>query len=170
MDPVRSAARLSRVRNHAVIRLHVPGLVLDRILSLVADHDDPTTETGGIILGHDDGRIIEVTGVGGPGPRAVHEPTRFTRDLQYAGKVAADAWRRDRSQWIGEWHTHPRGHPAPSDLDLRTYVSLLRNPSLRLDRFITVIVATGPNTAIAAWLVTSTTLGRLPIRVLSSNA
>lgn len=169
MDPVRPAARLPRVHNQAVTRLHLPRTVLDRILSLVAEHDDPTTETGGIIVGHDHGRTINVTSVGEPGPNAVHEPTRFTRDLHYAGKVAADAWRRDRSQWIGEWHTHPRGRPAPSDLDLRTYVSLLRNPSLRLDRFIAVVVTTAPNTTIAAWIVTSTTVGRLPIRVLSSN-
>ncbi len=164
MDPVRPAPRLPRVRN-AVTRLHLPRIVLDRILTLVTEHDDPTTETGGIIVGHDHGRTIDVTAVGEPGPNAVHEPTRFTRDLEYAGKIAADAWRRDRSQWIGEWHTHTKGHPAPSDLDLRTYASLLGNSSLRFDRFVAVVVATAPKTTIAAWIVTSTTVGQLPIRV-----
>lgn len=147
-------------------RLHVDRHVLDHLLALVTNHEDPATETGGIIVGLDHGPTVEVTEFAAAGPHAVHEPTRFTRDLHYAGKVAADAWRRDRSQWIGEWHTHPKGRREPSVLDLRTYAALLRNPSLRLDRFVAVVIATAPDLALAAWMMTPSSVSHLPIRVL----
>ena len=95
----------------------MPRDVLDSLAAIVTDHDDPTTETGGIMVGHDRGWSIDVTGIGAPGPLAVHETARFNRDLAYASEVAADAWQRDRSQWIGEWHTHPGGRHAPSRFD-----------------------------------------------------
>lgn len=146
-------------------RVRLPRSVLDSLGALVTDHDDPKTETGGIVVGHDRGRTIDVTGIGAPGPNAVHEATRFTRDLAHAGDVAAEAWRRDRSQWIGEWHTHPNGRTAPSRHDLRTYTSLVRNPTLRLDRFVALIVTTGRRTAVHAWIVTGSCAHRARIRV-----
>lgn len=143
--------------------IRIPHEVFDALAALVKDHDDPTTETGGIMVGHDRGWSMDVTGIGAPGPLAVHETTRFNRDLTYASEVAADAWQRDRSQWIGEWHTHPGGRRAPSRFDLQTYASLLRNPSLRLNRLIAVIVTPSPRIAAAVWIVTRWSVN--PVRI-----
>ncbi|MCW3814450.1 Mov34/MPN/PAD-1 family protein [Micromonospora sp. DR5-3] len=106
-----------------------------------AARSDDGNETGGLLLGH-----IEPTGTaqvryaGGPGPAAVRRPAFFLRDLHHAQRVAADAFARDRSMWIGEWHTHPRAAPTPSDQDLRTYLGFLDDPELGLDAFITIIL------------------------------
>jgi integrative and conjugative element protein (TIGR02256 family) len=98
------------------------------------------TETGGIVLGHDrDGELV-VTIVGGPGPAALRTPNLFKRDLAHAQALADDAYDRDGSVWIGEWHTHPAGPAAPSAVDLNTYAAHLADPSLGFDRFLSIIV------------------------------
>jgi integrative and conjugative element protein (TIGR02256 family) len=100
-------------------------------------------ETGGLLLGHiePDG-IAQVRYAGGPGPAAVRGPAFFLRDLHHAQRVAADAFARDGSMWIGEWHTHPRAAPAPSEQDLRTYLGFLDDPELSLDAFVAIILTT----------------------------
>lgn len=112
-------------------------------------------ETGGILLGLDDGRTVSILEAGGPGPNATRGPKRFLRDLDHAQLLAASAWAKDGSQWIGEWHTHPGGKPIPSEIDLCSYHRHLLDPDLHLDRFIAIIVAldrTG-NVVAVAWLV-----------------
>jgi integrative and conjugative element protein (TIGR02256 family) len=98
------------------------------------------TETGGIVLGHDrDGELL-VTVVGGPGPAALRTPNRFKRDLAHAQALADDAYDRDGSVWIGEWHTHPKGPATPSAVDLNTYATHLADPTLEFSRFLSIIV------------------------------
>jgi integrative and conjugative element protein (TIGR02256 family) len=113
-------------------------------------------ETGGILLGHDLGHQILVTAAGDPGPGATHTPTRFRRDLAYAGKLADAAYEHDHSVWVGDWHTHPRGPTRPSRYDLRTYRRFLQDPELDFDRFLALIVTPArPSNApsLTAWLV-----------------
>jgi integrative and conjugative element protein (TIGR02256 family) len=104
-------------------------------------------ETGGLLLGHiePDG-TAQVRYAGGPGPAAVRGPAFFLRDLHYAQRAAADAFARDGSMWIGEWHTHPGAAPAPSDQDLRTYLGFLDDPELGLDSFIAIILTSRTGT------------------------
>src|SRR4051812_24966041 len=66
-------------------------------------------ETGGILLGHDEGTQLYVTVAGDPGVGAVRSADRFLRDLEHARLLADAAYQRDGSVWIGEWHTHPTG-------------------------------------------------------------
>ncbi|WP_158289924.1 Mov34/MPN/PAD-1 family protein [Micromonospora sp. S4605] len=105
-------------------------------------------ETGGLLLGYiePDG-TAHVRYAGGPGRAAVRGPAFFLRDLPHAQRLAADAYARDGSMWIGEWHTHPGTAPAPSDRDLSTYLAFLDDPELGLDVFIAIIL-TSPT---AAW-------------------
>lgn len=113
------------------------------------DHDDPL-ETGGVLLGHRATATFHVTVAGGPGPWAVRRPNYFLRDLDHARTLAAAAWETDRSQWIGEWHTHPRGPARPSPLDLRTYRRLLTDPELGFDAFLSLVVTPA---GLTAWAV-----------------
>ena len=74
-------------------------------------------ETGGILLGYDATDGIGIRHAGGPGPNAARGKRTFMRDLDHARRLADSAWLQDRSQWIGEWHTHPEDYPTPSGLD-----------------------------------------------------
>ncbi|UCN14440.1 Mov34/MPN/PAD-1 family protein [Cellulomonas iranensis] len=147
----------------------VPRLVLRGMLN-EATAGGFTLETGGILLGHDDeaGGSTRLTAAGAPGPLAVREPRFFLRDLNHARMLAARAWAHDRSQWIGEWHTHPLGHPVPSELDVRSYTSHVHDPDLGFRRFISVIVAstvTGGWT-LGGWAIDSSTVQVADVKVV----
>jgi integrative and conjugative element protein (TIGR02256 family) len=135
----------------------------DAIVEEVAT-GDLLTETGGILLGRPElgGYLVSVAG--GPGPNAIHEPDYFLRDLAYAQSLAMVAWTADRSQWIGDWHTHPRGSLRPSAADLRTYRQHLTDPELGFASFLSVIGRrTGRGVALAAWAVTASHLERIQL-------
>jgi integrative and conjugative element protein (TIGR02256 family) len=102
-------------------------------------------ETGGILLGTDDSQTITIRHAGGPGPKAFRETNRFLRDLAHAQKLAALAWATDRSQWIGEWHTHPSGNLRPSQYDLDAYSKHLHDPELGFNRFVSILVGHSPS-------------------------
>jgi integrative and conjugative element protein (TIGR02256 family) len=124
-------------------------------------------ETGGILLGTDDGQEIVIRHAGGPGPKARRESTRFLRDLAHAQQLAELAWKEDQSQWIGEWHTHPSGDLTPSNYDLEAYARHLHDPELSFKRFLTIIVGltrTGEITAVA-WIVDQETALPVPVAV-----
>lgn len=127
------------------------------------------TETGGIILGHDRGGELLVTVAGGPGPAAVRTRNRFKRDLAHARTLADDAYERDGSVWIGEWHTHPDGPPQPSAVDLQTYLSHLADDSLGFDRFLSLVVLPcgehgWEHVTVAAWVIHGTVAELATIR------
>jgi integrative and conjugative element protein (TIGR02256 family) len=116
-------------------------------------------ETGGILLGTDDGDNVEVRHAGGPGPDAVRSTMGFRRDLIHAQQLALDAWATDGSVWVGEWHTHPRSPVHPSDTDLATYRRFLDDPALGFHRLCAIIVATPAplewgRLIMGAWLIT----------------
>jgi len=122
-------------------------------------------ETGGVLLGHDLGQLV-VHHAGAPGPKADHHPDRFLRDLQYAQELARAAWEEDRSQWIGEWHTHPNGVPEPSPTDLRSYLRHLHDPELMLKRFLSVIVSVEEdNIRAVAWVIYPSAAYLVPLLV-----
>jgi integrative and conjugative element protein (TIGR02256 family) len=116
-------------------------------------------ETGGILLGFEQGELGEAlaTEAGGPGPKAERRRDFFRRDLDHAQELAADAYRRTTARWIGEWHTHPRGALLPSAVDLRTYRGFLRDRDLDFQVFLALIVGPGEEgwrkPQAAAWLI-----------------
>ncbi|WP_237404790.1 Mov34/MPN/PAD-1 family protein [Actinacidiphila reveromycinica] len=103
-----------------------------------ADH---TIETGGILLGHHIRDTVTVRHAGTPGPAAVRTPTYFLRDLAHAQALADEAFTTDASVWIGEWHTHPTGPPAPSARDTATYRRLLGDAELGFHSIVALILA-----------------------------
>ena len=115
-------------------------------------------ETGGILLGHDLAVRMHVTVAGGPGPEATRRKTRFLRDLKYARSLADEAYDRDGSVWIGEWHTHPSGPAEPSPFDLSTYSNHLADDALGFQRFLSLIVLPCPghgwaHLSVAGWVI-----------------
>lgn len=112
-------------------------------------------ETGGILLGNDAADGIDIRHAGGPGPNATRGERTFTRDLDHARRLANSAWSEDRSQWIGEWHTHPTGGLSPSEVDLHSYLRHLHDPELRFDRFVVIIAGfdSFAHVIVATWIV-----------------
>lgn len=113
-------------------------------------------ETGGILLGTDSpeyGPMVLMAGL--PGPNAIHRPQFFSRDTEYAQRLANDAWTRSGAQWIGEWHTHPGGQPSPSAADLYSYAGHLTDSELSFDRFVSLIVTSSPagSPYVSAWTI-----------------
>lgn len=142
---------------------------LAEIIALEARASADGTETGGIVLGHDrDGELL-VTFVGGPGPAALRTSNRFKRDLAHAQALADEAYDRDGSVWIGEWHTHPTGPAAPSTVDLNTYAKHLADPTLEFERFLSIIVLPcaehgWQHVTAAAWVIEGDTAERAELR------
>lgn len=153
----------------AVSRVRIPRPVVAAITSEAAAAADGR-ETGGILLGSDDGTVVEVRRAGGPGPHADRRASGFRRDLAHAQELALAAWAADGSLWVGEWHTHPAGPARPSATDLATYGGFLTDPTLRFRRFCAIIVtpANGVDWVwmrMAAWLVTLDGILAVPLEV-----
>jgi integrative and conjugative element protein (TIGR02256 family) len=122
--------------------IHIYQPALDLIGHVARDSGDGL-ETGGILLGHDVGELVEVTVAGGPGPAAIRQRTRFRRDIAYAQQLSDDAFEADGSVWLGEWHTHPTGLATPSALDHRSYAEMLADTELGFTQFLCFIVTPG---------------------------
>jgi len=140
-----AAARVSDLREPQVtgpapIRRVRLGSRAAAVIESEARRSRDGNETGGILLGRIDGDVAAVCDAGGPGPRAVRKPRFFLRDLEHAQRLADLAYQRDGSIWIGEWHTHTAGEPAPSSLDLHTYTQLFGDPELRFEVLVSVIL------------------------------
>lgn len=133
-------------------------------------HDE--LETGGILLGyqHGDGHL-SVTVAGDPGPRAQRGRRTFRRDHDHAQSLASAAYARDRSVWIGDWHTHPDGLQHPSPLDLRSYVDVLRSDDTGFAVFLSIIaIPVVPRPLLWAWAVTGATISPVDMWVSAPDA
>ena len=112
------------------------------VICKLATRSTDGMETGGILLGRGpepDG-LIAAEIAGDPGPKAIRKADYFLRDLEHAQGLAMEAWDTSRAVWIGEWHTHLNGSPAPSTSDLGTYLRLLAASELAFTHFLSIIV------------------------------
>jgi integrative and conjugative element protein (TIGR02256 family) len=124
-------------------------------------------ETGGIVMGKLAKSEFSVTLIGPPGPNAIHRPDFFLRDLAHARMLAQDAWDLDRSEWIGEWHTHPHSGLSPSAADVATYRRHLNDPELQFHVFLSFIAKLrGDELLLAAWAVSADNVRRLRVSLL----
>lgn len=99
-------------------------------------------ETGGALFGFDAdiyGPTL-ITHASGPGLNAIRERDFFLRDLKHTESEAAATYADCCARWIGEWHTHPEGPPAPSKRDITSYLAHLHDPELNFETFVSLIV------------------------------
>jgi integrative and conjugative element protein (TIGR02256 family) len=151
--------QLSPVPNRVTLRRSAIDAMIREVTT-----GDLEAETGGILLGRLelDGYFVSVAG--GPGENAIHKRDYFLRDLPHAQSLATHAWNADRSQWIGDWHTHPHGPLIPSDADLRSYRRHLKDPELGLTSFLSLVARTTvQGVAVAAWAVSAACLERIDL-------
>lgn len=148
----------------ALPRISITDAAFDAI-AVEARRSSDGLETGGILLGHDFGRRIEIRHAGDPGPKARRGTHTFDRDLAHASALAEAAWTCDRSQWIGEWHTHPNQEPVPSPRDLTSYLQHISDPDLDFTQFVSIIVTDIEDTSRAVtWLIVQTHAIPIPLR------
>lgn len=135
--------------------IHVTAAAWDTIRQEVAAGPS-RLETGGILLGHDFGDVLQVTIAGDPGPNSQRGRDTFLRDRDHAARLAAAAWESDRATWIGDWHTHPTTPPVPSPIDLASYARHLQDADLDFDRFLSVIIGLDDqrHARVAGWVIT----------------
>lgn len=126
-------------------------------------------ETGGILLGADTTDGAGIRHAGDAGPNAKRGERTFLRDLDHAQHLADSAWLEDGSQWIGEWHTHPAGELAPSDLDLHSYMRHLHDAELGLDQFVAIIAGFGSSAGVVmtTWLIERDRIRSVPLKKLT---
>jgi integrative and conjugative element protein (TIGR02256 family) len=84
-------------------------------------------ETGGYLLGQRWVGDIEILSATRQGPGDVATPYSFEReDDESHHRVALDQWKKDggKTGYMGDWHSHPTGDDAPSEIDRKAWSAL----------------------------------------------
>ncbi|WP_166509638.1 Mov34/MPN/PAD-1 family protein [Blastococcus sp. TF02-8] len=104
-------------------------------------------ETGGLLLGWSTrpGSVL-ISRVIGPGPDAAHQPTSFTPDTAWQEAQLAQAYAQAdrRLQFLGDWHTHPRGTARLSNTDRATLLRIAAHADARAPYPVMALLAGGP--------------------------
>ncbi|MBT2189182.1 Mov34/MPN/PAD-1 family protein [Sphingobium nicotianae] len=122
-------------------------------------------ETGGVLLGWRDGEDRIVTGLTGPGPRALHGRHTFLPDHRWQVAQIEQAFAASSGDldYLGDWHTHPDGIASMSEMDRKTLARIERRVRSPL-----MLIAAGAaeSWAINSWIGRrSGFLSRLPPRI-----
>jgi integrative and conjugative element protein (TIGR02256 family) len=100
-------------------------------------------ECGGILVGHNVGRDIEVVAASGAGPNAKQSAAHFLRDTGYCREFLARRYQESGADYVGEWHSHVVGLHHLSAGDLNTLVGILVDPDYDFVSFAVVLVIVG---------------------------
>jgi integrative and conjugative element protein (TIGR02256 family) len=111
---------------------------LERIKSLVGLSSG--AETGGILVGRNIGRDIEVTDASDPGPNAKQTATHFLRDTAYCREFLARCYKENGTDYVGEWHSHVVGLRTLSAGDINTLIGILIDPDYDFVSFVILLV------------------------------
>lgn len=102
-------------------------------------------ETGGVLIGSWDRRrkIVYVTGFTGPPPDSKRDATGFIRGVRglrtAMQKVSLNTL--DNLGYVGEWHSHPKHHPANLSADDRAFLREMKEHTLLEDAPALMLVA-----------------------------
>lgn len=91
------------------------------------------------------GRLI--THATPPGPKAVHRPAMFERDLEFSQAALDHFAEKTGVDYIGEWHKHPPTLTEPSEEDRKGVVEILKDPDYK----------TGDLMVFPVWVLSHTT-------------
>lgn len=99
-------------------------------------------ETGGILMGFESGWQLVVTAVIGPGPGAVHRRRSFIPDAEWQSARVAEVYAQSgrTEQYLGDWHTHPRGSTRASLTDYFAARTIARHAPARCPRPLMLIL------------------------------
>lgn len=82
-----------------------------------------SVEVGGILLGFRRGEAIELKNITRPAFHDKSTSNSFHRKDWSHQLVANFEWIKSgfKSDWIGEWHSHPQNYPKPSKIDIDSW-------------------------------------------------
>ena len=96
-------------------------------------------ETGGILVGFNVGRNITILEASDAGPKAQHSPIRFQRDTEYCRQFLAQSFAQNRSDYVGEWHSHVAAPGRLSLGDLGTVARIFIDPDYDFVSFVLLL-------------------------------
>lgn len=109
-------------------------------------------EAGGVLLGRllVDGDSVVTDEVTTPSKEDTRTRFRFFRRRRCAQRRVDRAWEESSHtrNYLGEWHTHPEDHPAPSHHDRRNWQRILK--AVRVEQRFLFFLIVG-RSSIAAW-------------------
>lgn len=117
-------------------------LISSKAISVIEEESrNGTMETGGALFGviGQEGTIV-VTHATKPGPNAFHAPGAFEKDLQYQQNLLNRMNEKYNVDYVGEWHKHLGQMNCPSQGDLDTASSILKDPEWNKERLVVIIV------------------------------
>jgi integrative and conjugative element protein (TIGR02256 family) len=99
-----------------------------------ADEAKPR-ETGGVLMGThtEGGKSSQVTELVSGGPNAIATPSSFDPDQEFQ-QAAVDRLFLEHCgslNYLGDWHSHPRGDPYPSQTDRKALRSIRASADAR---------------------------------------
>ena len=103
--------------------------------------DDPTLETGGILIGrynteHDTALVTQASA---PPPDSCKGRMQFWRGTKNLQRLLDSAWRKGE-YYLGEWHYHPRRLAQPSAMDIRQMKCIAKSIQYRSPEPILIII------------------------------
>jgi integrative and conjugative element protein (TIGR02256 family) len=102
-----------------------------------------TTESGGILVGFNKGKDIEVVTASDAGPNAKQSSTHFLRDTGYCREFLARCYQESSADYVGEWHSHVVDLHHLSGGDLRTLAGIFVDPDYDFVSFAVALVVVG---------------------------
>src|ERR1051325_1763652 len=115
-------------------------------------------ESGGVLMGVSLGRKnVLLTNVVGPGPTARHERFNFEPDYLYQEAEISRLYAQSggTSLYLGDWHSHPGGTGALSNMDKSALQRIAEHLPAQCRRPMMLIVSGGPDWDIALWQLVS---------------
>lgn len=126
---------------------HPKILISSEAISVIEEESRKATmETGGVLFGviGQEGTIV-VTHATKPGPDAFHDPAIFEKDLHYQQTLLNQMNAKFNVDYVGEWHKHSGQMAYPSQGDLGTASSILKDPEWNKEKLVVIIANTVQN-------------------------
>ena len=123
-------------------RLKISRSVLDELYTYEQRRN--RNESGGILLGLIFKDYDEVLALGAPSGNDRARLFSFIRRKKPAQQKINRAWNHSGGYaiYLGEWHTHPRSDPAPSEQDERMIENALQKTLMEID-YLYLVIAGG---------------------------
>jgi integrative and conjugative element protein (TIGR02256 family) len=99
-----------------------------------------SNETGGILVGFNVGRDIQIVDASDSGPNAQRSPAHFVRDTSYCRRFLATSFEQSGADYVGEWHSHVAAPRRLSLGDLGTLAGIFVDPDYDFVSFAVILV------------------------------
>jgi integrative and conjugative element protein (TIGR02256 family) len=102
--PLQFSPGLMRFQIEGSAAVEIPLHTLQKIEALALESRGQ--ETGGILVGHNDGIDVRVSQASDAGPNAQRSASHFLRDTEYCRGFLDQAYSDSGADYVGEWHSH----------------------------------------------------------------